>query len=141
MHVAALARCSSEEWEGAMAAISVLLVEDEALISLMVSEALSEGGFEVHEVSNADEALQYIGGGGPIDVLFTDINLPGRMNGAELAQRARALKPGLPVVYASGRYSGDDLPGRVPRSVFVTKPYDPDALCAVLSRLAAETAH
>jgi CheY-like chemotaxis protein len=124
-----------------MAAISVLLVEDEALISLMVSEALSEGGFEVHEVSTADEALRYIGDGGPVDVLFTDINLPGRMNGAELAQRARALKPELPVVYASGRYNADDLPGRVPHSEFVTKPYNPDVLCAVLSRLAAETAH
>lgn len=124
-----------------MTAISVLLVEDEALISLMVSEALSEGGFEVHEVSNADEALRYIGAGGAVDVLFTDINLPGGMNGAELAQRARALKPELPVVYASGRYNGDDLPGRVPHSVFVTKPYNPDTLCAVLSRLAAGTAH
>jgi CheY-like chemotaxis protein len=124
-----------------MTAISVLLVEDEALISLMVSEALSEGGFEVHEVSTAAEALNYIGAGGPVDVLFTDINLPGGMNGAELAQRARALLPELPVVYASGRYSGDDLPGRVPHSVFVTKPYDPDALCAVLTELAAGTAH
>jgi CheY-like chemotaxis protein len=124
-----------------MAAMSVLLVEDEALISLMVSEALSEGGFEVHEVSTADEALRYIGDGGPVDVLFTDINLPGRMNGAELAQRVRALKPELPVVYASGRYGADDLPGRVPHSVFVAKPYDPDALCALLSRLAMETAH
>ena len=124
-----------------MAPVSVLLVEDEALISLMVSEALSEGGFEVHEVSNADEALRYIGDGGPVDVLFTDINLPGQMNGAELAQRARRLKPELAVVYASGRYSADDLPGRVPHSVFVAKPYDPDALCAVLSRLTAVTAH
>jgi CheY-like chemotaxis protein len=124
-----------------MATISVLLVEDEALISLMVSEALSEGGFDVHEVSNADEALRYIGDGGAVDVLFTDINLPGRIDGAELAQRARALKPELPVVYASGRYNGDDLPGRVPHSVFVAKPYDPDALCAVLSRLAAKSAH
>src|SRR3954468_7298146 len=98
MRIAVLARCSGEDWEGCMAGISVLLVEDEALICLMVSEALSEGGFEVHEVSNADEALRYIGGGGAVDVLFTDINLPGRMNGAELAQRARALKPELPIV-------------------------------------------
>ena len=124
-----------------MAAISVLLVEDEALISLMVSEALSEGGFEVHEVSSADEALRYIGDGGPVDVLFTDINLPGRMNGAELAQCARALKPELPVVYTSGRYSGDDLPARVPDSVFITKPYDLAALCSLCGRLASRARH
>jgi CheY-like chemotaxis protein len=123
-----------------MAAISVLLVEDEALISLMVSEALSESGFDVHEVSTADEALRYIGGGGAVDVLFTDINLPGGMTGAELAQRVRALRPELPVVYASGRYR-DDMPGRVPHSVFVPKPYDPHALCGMIAQLTSATAH
>jgi len=124
-----------------MAAISVLLVEDEALISLMVSEALSQGGFDVHEVSTADEALRYIGGGGPVDVLFTDINLPGGMTGAELAQKARALRPELPVVYASGRYCGDDLDGLVPRSAFVPKPFDQRKLRHVLEQIAVGTAH
>jgi len=124
-----------------MPAISVLLVEDEALISMMVSDALSEVGFEVHEAASADEALRYLGGGGAVDVLFTDINLAGGMSGAELAQRARALKQGLPVVYASGRYGGDDLPGRVPDSVFVQKPYDPAAVCSLCRRLAAELRH
>lgn len=124
-----------------MPAISVLLVEDEALICMMISDALSEVGFDVHEAATADEALRYIGQGGAVDVLFTDINLAGGMNGAELAQAARALKPDLPVVYASGRYRGDDLPGRVPHSEFVQKPYDPRRLCELLSRLAAETAH
>jgi CheY-like chemotaxis protein len=124
-----------------MAAISVLLVEDEALISLMVSEALSESGFDVHEVGTADEALRYIGDGGAVDVLFTDINLPGSMSGAELAQRVRALRPELPVVYASGRYLGSDLPNRVPHSTFVPKPYDPDAVCGIIAQLTAATAH
>lgn len=123
-----------------MAAISVLLVEDEALISMMISDALSEVGFDVHEAANADEALRYIGDGGAVDVLFTDINLAGGMNGAELAQRARALKPDLPVVYASGRYRGDDLPGRVPHSVFVQKPYDPERLCVLVAQLTARQA-
>jgi CheY-like chemotaxis protein len=124
-----------------MPAISVLLVEDEALISMMVSDALSELGFEVHEAATADEALRYLGAGGAVDVLFTDINLAGGMSGAELAQRARALKPGLPVVYASGRYGGDDLPGRVPDSVFVQKPYDPAAVCSLCRRLASVARH
>lgn len=123
-----------------MSAISVLLVEDEALISMVVSDALSEEGFTVHETASAEEALDYIGAGGPVDVLFTDINLPGCMTGAELAQRVRAIRPGLPVVYASGRYRGDDLPGRVPDSVFLPKPYDPQALCNVVTRLTAAMA-
>jgi CheY-like chemotaxis protein len=124
-----------------MPGVSVLLVEDEALISMMVSDALSEVGFEVHEAATADEALRYIGEGHAVDVLFTDINLPGGMTGAELAQAARALKPGLPVVYASGRYRGDDLPGRVPDSVFMQKPYDPAAVCMVCQRLASAAHH
>ena len=112
MQVGGDVRCSGDGVrESGMAAISVLLVEDEALISLMVSEALSESGFDVHEVGTADEALRYIGAGGAVDVLFTDINLPGSMTGAELAQRVRALRPELPVVYASGRYGGGDMPG------------------------------
>lgn len=124
-----------------MAPISVLLVEDEALISMLVSDWLNELGFEVHEARTADEALDYIDGGGTVDLLFTDINLPGGMTGAELAQRARALKPELPVVYASGRYRGDDLGELVPRSAFMPKPFDQRKLQHVLEQIAIGTAH
>ena len=124
-----------------MAAISVLLVEDEALISMLVSDWLSELGFDVHEARTAGEALDYIDAGNSVDVLFTDINLPGGMTGAELARRARALKPELPVVYASGRYRGDDLGGLVPHSAFVPKPYDRHKLRHVLEQIAIGTAH
>lgn len=124
-----------------MAAMSVLLVEDEALISMLVSDWLIELGFEVHEARTADEALDYIGAGGAVDVLFTDINLPGSMTGAELARKARALLPELPVVYASGRYRGDDLGGLVPHSAFMPKPYDQRKLRHVLEQIAVGTAH
>ena len=124
-----------------MAAMSVLLVEDEALISMLVSDWLVELGFEVHEARTADEALDYIGAGGAVDVLFTDINLPGSMTGAELARKARALLPELPVVYASGRYRGDDLGGLVPHSAFMPKPYDQRKLRHVLEQIAVGTAH
>ena len=55
--------------------VSVLVVEDEVLISNLVADALSASGFLVHEVTTADEALEYIDSGAAIDVLFTDINL------------------------------------------------------------------
>ena len=113
----------------------VLLVEDEVLISNLVAEALSERGFTVHEVTTADEALHYIGSGADLDVLFTDINLRGRINGAELAERARTLRPELPIVYASGRYSPADIGALVPRSMFVTKPYDLAEVGMLLARL------
>jgi CheY-like chemotaxis protein len=134
-------RDTTERESNVMAAISVLLVEDEALISMLVSDWLNELGFEVHEARTADEALDYIDGGGVVDVLFTDINLPGSMTGAELAQKARALKPELPVVYASGRYRGGDLEGLVPRSAFVPKPFDQRKLLHVLEQVTVGTAH
>ncbi|MBI3705524.1 MAG: response regulator, partial [Rhizobiales bacterium] len=113
----------------------VLLVEDEVLISHLVAAALNEHGFNVHEMTTADEALRYMHAGGAVDVLFTDVNLPGSMNGAELALRAREMRPDLPIVYASGRYRPTDIGALVPRSMFVSKPYDPEDVGRLLTRL------
>ena len=115
--------------------VSVLVVEDEVLISNLVADALSASGFLVYEVTTADEALEYIDSGAAIDVLFTDINLPGGMNGAELATRARQMRPEMPIVYASGRYKLSEIAPLVPRSLFMAKPYDPNDVCALLTRL------
>jgi CheY-like chemotaxis protein len=117
-------------------ATTVLLVEDEVLISDVVSDALKEGGFVVHLADTADEAWRYLQSGHEIDVLFTDINLPGEIDGAELAARARELRPELPIVYASGRMTSSDFGGLVSRSVFVSKPYDLSDICTLLHRLA-----
>jgi len=119
----------------AVAAVSVLLVEDEVMISNLVANRLSGSGFRVHEAATADEALRYMRSGANVDVLFTDINLPGRMNGAELAERARELRPEMPIVYVSGRYKLSEISPLVPRSLFVAKPYDPNDICALLRRL------
>jgi two-component system, response regulator PdtaR len=120
-----------------MAPISVLLVEDEVLISNLVADCLTASGFTVHEVTTADEALRFIDSGANIDVLFTDVNLPGSMDGAELATRARERRPEMPIVYASGRFKLSDIAPLVPRSLFMAKPYDPADVCALLTRLTA----
>jgi len=122
---------------GTTAPISVLLVEDEVLISNLVADCLTASGFVVHEVTTADEALRYIDSGAHIDVLFTDVNLPGGMDGAELATRARERRPEMPIVYASGRFKLSDIAPLVPRSLFMAKPYDPADVCALLTRLTA----
>ena len=119
----------------------VLVVEDEALISKLVTEVLSESGFSVHAVEAGEDALRYLESGAEVDVLFTDINLLGPMDGATLAQEVRAQRPELPIVYCSGRYSPSALAPPVTRSVFVRKPYSPDALCRLLERLTANTPH
>ena len=117
------------------APISVLLVEDEPMISSMVAEELSEHGFDVHQVSTGDAALRYIKSGERVDVMFTDVNLPGGIDGTELAIRMRDMRPDLPIVYASGRYIASGLGKMVSRSVFVPKPYLPQDVCMLLSRL------
>ncbi|HTL63935.1 MAG TPA: response regulator [Pseudolabrys sp.] len=117
------------------AAVSVLLVEDEVMISNLVADRLVESGFRVREVATADETLRYMRSGASIDVLFTDISLPGGMNGAELAERAREMRPEMPIVYVSGRYKLSEISPLVPRSLFVAKPYDPNDICALLTRL------
>ena len=123
----------------AAAAVSVLLVEDEVMVSNLVADCLTESGFQVHEAATADEALRYMRSGASIDVLFTDVYLPGRMNGAELAERARELRPEMPIVYVSGRYKLSEISPLVPRSLFVAKPYDPDDICALLTRLTGKS--
>jgi CheY-like chemotaxis protein len=99
----------------------VLLVEDEALISLMIEDALSEAGFSVHTFSNGRDALDYLAAGGHADVLFTDIDLGGDIDGAELARRIRALDADIAVVYASGRHAR--LEDAVTGSAFLPKPF------------------
>jgi two-component system cell cycle sensor histidine kinase/response regulator CckA len=103
---------------------SVLLVEDEPLISGVAAEALEEQGFAVETVSNADDALQRIRSGSPVDILFTDVILTGGMDGATLARRARELWPDLPVIYTSGRQTVIQGLDPVEGAMFVPKPYD-----------------
>jgi CheY-like chemotaxis protein len=121
----------------AAAQISVLLVEDEPMISSMVADELSERGFAVHEVANGNDALRYINSGEKVDVMFTDVNLPGGIDGTELAIRVRTMRPDMPIVYASGRYSASGIGRMVSRSVFVPKPYQPSDVCSLLARLTA----
>lgn len=116
---------------------NVLVVEDEVLISEMVSDVLSENGFDVHTETSGETALSYLESSPEVDVLFTDINLEGCMDGSTLAKAARARRPDLPIVYCSGRYSATAIMPLMPRSIFVRKPYDLTDLCTLLTRLTA----
>jgi CheY-like chemotaxis protein len=112
--------------------IRILIVEDEFLIAEWVAESLSEQGFAVETVANARDALRHLAAA-PVDVLFTDINLPGGMDGAALARRAREMLPHLPVVYASARVAMLEPEACVPGAVFVRKPYEPKAIGRLLA--------
>ena len=118
---------------------TVLIVEDETLISHLVADWLNDRGFAVHEAASGDEALAYIDRGGPVDVMFTDVNLPGSINGAELAAQVRERRPELPIVDASG-----PLPRRRYRAAGVAlsvraEAYNPADVCSLLERLTSTT--
>jgi len=98
------------------------MIEDGVLIIHLMAEWLSERGFAVHEVADTDAALRYIDGGGAVVMLFTDVNLPGGMNGKDLAVKVRERRPGLPVVYTSGCYSNTGLDHLVPRRTLWPSP-------------------
>ena len=116
---------------------SVLLVEDEPMICDIAAEALVEQGFAVQAVSNAGDALRCLLAGPPIDVLFTDVNLSGGMDGVALALRARELWPDLPIVYTSGRKSRIEHMEPIEGSLFVPKPYDPFRIGPLLDYIVA----
>jgi CheY-like chemotaxis protein len=111
----------------------VLLVEDEVLISMMIEDAMVARGFEVYTATNAGDALQLLSEAS-VDVLFTDINIEGDMDGRALARRARELRPDLAVLYASGTMKG--IADAVPGSTFVPKPYAPADVCAIVAGMA-----
>jgi CheY-like chemotaxis protein len=99
----------------------VLVVEDDTLVRVMICEDLRDAGLSVVEAATADEALSYLGAGQRIDLVFTDIQMPGRLDGIGLARLLRERHPALPVVLTSGTaVPPDDLDG----ALFLPKPYD-----------------
>jgi PAS domain S-box-containing protein len=103
----------------------ILVVEDEAAVMAIARAFLSSLGYEVLAASNGEEALAILRSGRHIDLLFSDVVLPDGMNGAELAQAAVSLRPGLKVLFASG-YTQEALlnQGRLGSGVqLLPKPY------------------
>jgi CheY-like chemotaxis protein len=101
---------------------TVLLVEDEPLLGELMNEALTDKGFAVVASTNAGGALRHLLSGAQCDILFTDIDLGEGMDGATLARLVHAMRPGLPIVYTSGRRSMGQLQ-TVPGAAFLPKPY------------------
>ena len=114
---------------------SVLVVEDESLIRMDAVYALEDDGFDVFEAGDGDEALALIDEGRRCDVLFTDVNMPGSMNGLVLADEICVRLPAVRVVVASGRpFPGGTLPcaGR-----FLAKPYRLSEVSDIIRQLTA----
>jgi CheY-like chemotaxis protein/two-component sensor histidine kinase len=110
---------------------TALLVDDEELVRMTTADMLIDLGFQVVEVSSAEEALNTIKSGTKPDLLITDHLMPG-MSGAELAREVRAADPALPVLLVSGYADVDGIAPELPR---LTKPFRNAELAASLSAL------
>jgi CheY-like chemotaxis protein len=112
----------------------VLIVEDEFLLRMDAVDMIAAAGFEVAEAGNADEAIDILEARRDITVVFTDIQMPGSMDGLKLARAVRGRWPPIKIVATSGQgHLGEtDLPdgGR-----FLRKPYSPVEIADVLREL------
>lgn len=118
----------------------ILVVDDDPLVRLVTADHLLDAGFEVLEAPSADGALPLLDADQGITAVVTDVQMPGTMNGLDLAQIVRRRWPLLPIVVLSG-YAPTQL-GTVPAgATFLSKPYDPDALLRCLATLPGDNGH
>ncbi len=99
----------------------ILLVEDEMLVRELAFEDLSDAGHDVTAAGSGDEAMAILRGDPAYDVLFTDIRMPGEIDGWQLAEEARVLIPGLKIIFATGL--NDDAGWKKPEDHMLAKPY------------------
>ncbi len=119
------------------AALPILIVEDEFLIRLTLSEVLTDEGYEVLEAETGDEAIGILESRSGIAILLTDIQLPGALDGRALVRRARETRPDLPVIFMTGRPDALDDEAAGGREMYVAKPYLPSEICAAVRKMLA----
>ena len=112
----------------------VLVVEDEPLLRMLAVDVVEEAGFIAIEAGDADEAVILLESRTDITLLFTDINMPGSMDGLKLAHAVRDRWPPIKILVVSGKqqFQSFDLPSN---SCFVGKPYQASALVEELRSL------
>ena len=89
---------------------TILLVEDDPRLRTIAVELIGSLGYRVHDAGDGSSALALLKNIGPVDLLLTDVGLPGGMSGPEVARAAAEWQPGIPTLYMSG-YTGDDMVG------------------------------
>lgn len=113
---------------------SILIVEDEVFIRHDLLDFFEDRGFRVFEAANADEAIAVLAANATIQIVLTDVQMPGSMDGLRLAHYIRDRYPPTVLVIASGaaKLTDSDLPER---AMFVAKPFDPRSVLRDIERL------
>lgn len=119
---------------------TILLVDDEPLIRMVASEELEELGYTVIGVGDGPAALKILNSNRPINLLITDVGLPGGMNGRQLAEAARAGRPGLEVLFITGYAENAVLShGHLGHGMHVmSKPFQMDSFARRVKSLIAK---
>jgi PAS domain S-box-containing protein len=127
-NAAALPDAAPDDAGASAARPGVLVVEDNDDVRELAEQVLGMEGYAVQSAASGEQALDLLRQGARADLLFTDVIMPGGMNGLELVERARALRPGLPVLVTTGYM--DELPqgGRSGGLSILAKPYRQEEL-------------
>jgi len=114
----------------------VLIVEDEPLILMNAMQAFEDAGFDVVDAYDAEHALIRLTERPDINAMFTDVNMPGRFDGVELARMVHERRPDIVIIVTSGAVAvqRDDLPER---GQFIPKPYRGEKVVSLIDELLA----
>ncbi len=123
----------SEAWEGPACRMVILVVDDDDLVRRAVTDMLEDLAFSVIEARTGCEALALIRDRAELDLVISDVNMP-EMDGMELVEELKSMRPSLPVILMSGR------PCRDRRHIFVAKPFTRQGLLACIARATARMA-
>jgi DNA-binding response OmpR family regulator len=115
----------------------VLLVEDDELLGVLFELALTETGYQVARARTGTEALAKLAAASPIDLVVTDISLGDGPDGWQVARRARARSPDMPVIYMTAARGDEWRPQHVPMGVLLLKPFPIDQLVEMVGHLLA----
>lgn len=110
----------------------MLVVEDEVLIRIDTAEEFRQAGYRVLEARSADEALELLALGHQIDVIFSDVHMPGQLNGVDLHEVVTRRYPSVTVILTSATSLTRD--GHVEGVHFIPKPYSLEAVLQVIDR-------
>jgi two-component system cell cycle sensor histidine kinase/response regulator CckA len=127
---------------GARAGEVVLLVEDEEAVRTMLRRLLESEDYQVLEAADGNQALTVVGRAPRVDLVITDVAMPA-LNGRQLADRLKVLRPTLPVLFMSG-YTDDEMVRRgliEPHHPFLSKPFTPEILAAKVRQLIDQAAN
>jgi DNA-binding response OmpR family regulator len=113
----------------------VLLVEDDELLGVLFELALCEAGYLVVRARNGADAMATLSAATPVDLLVTDIGLGDGADGWQVARRARARNPDMPVIYMTGARADEWMPQHVPMGVLLLKPFPIDQLVEMVGHL------